>query len=204
MDEIVNRVAESDIRVYNLEALWDGAPVAELDLAPWLARGLVLRERDFRQHVKDYDWAQHEGRHVAVFCSTDALVPTWAFMLVVSRLEGVARSVAFGREADLLRDFFLHALEHEDFEAYRDRIVVVKGCGSRVVPTSAYLDAMQRLQRVARKVMYGEPCSSVPLWRRPAEAPPEGARPAAVKPAAVKPAAVKPAGKPAVKPARLG
>ena len=194
--EIVNRVAESDIRTYALDALWDGAPVAELDLAPWLVRGLVLREREFRQHVKDHDWSGHAGQHVAVHCSTDAIVPTWAFMLVASRLEGVARSVAFGREADLLRDHFVRALGREDFEAYRDQIVVVKGCGSRVVPTAAYLDAMQRLQRVARKVMYGEPCSSVPLWRRPAEA---AERPAAAaKPAAV-PAAVKPA-----RPASLG
>jgi hypothetical protein len=185
--EVVNRVAESDIRTYNLEALWDGAPVAELDLAPWLARGLVLRERDFRQHVKDHDWSQHAGRHVAVFCSTDAIVPTWAFMLVASRLEGVARSVAFGREADLLRDHFARALAAADFEPYRDAIVVVKGCGSRVVPTAAYLDAMQRLQRVARKVMYGEACSSVPLWRRPADASAQPTK-AAAKPAGIKPA----------------
>src|SRR5690606_25211295 len=104
--EIVNRVAESDIVVFNLEALWDGRPVAELDLEPFLYEGLILREKDFREKVKTHDWAQYEGRHVAVFCSADALVPTWAFMLVATKLDGVAASVAHGRAADLVRDHF--------------------------------------------------------------------------------------------------
>ena len=165
--EIVNRVAESDIDVYNLEALWDGADVAELDLAPFLYRGLILREKDFREAVKAHDWSPYEGRHVALYCSADAIVPTWAYMLLASKLEGVARSVAFGRAADLIRDHFVRALAAEDWERYRDRIVVVKGCGSTLVPPNAYVLATQHLQRVARKLMYGEPCSSVPLWRRP-------------------------------------
>lgn len=165
--ELVNRVAESDIDVFDLAALWDAADVAELDLAPWLHRGLVLREKDFRAAVAAHAWEAFAGRHVAVHCSIDAIVPTWAWMLVATRLEGVAASVAFGREADARRDFYVRALAAFDFERYRDRIVVVKGCGARDVPVSAYVDATQRLLRVARKVMYGEPCSSVPLWRRP-------------------------------------
>jgi len=104
---------------------------------------------------------------VAVFCSADAIVPTWAYMLVAVKLHGVARSIAIGRRADLVRDHFVRALEAEDWSKYRDRIVVVKGCGSGVVPVDAYVLATQKLQAVARKLMYGEPCSSVPLWRRP-------------------------------------
>ncbi len=168
MEPIVNRVAESDIEVYNLEGLWDGGEVVELDLAPFLVEGLVLREKVFRARVKEHDWTAYTDRHVAVHCSADAIVPVWAYMLVATRLHGVARSVAFGRAADLIRDHFTRALEAEDWSRYADRIVVVKGCGGRVVPVSAYMTATQKLQAVARKLMYGEPCSSVPLWRRPA------------------------------------
>ncbi|SHK21324.1 DUF2480 family protein [Rhodothermus profundi] len=167
MEPIVNRVAQSDIVVYNLEALWDGHPIVELDLAPFLEEGLILREKPFRQQVQAHDWSQYADQHVAIYCSTEAIVPIWAYMLVATRLHGIARSVAFGRRDDLLRNYFVRALEREDWSAYRDRIVVVKGCASRVVPVDAYVQAVHHLQQVARKVMYGEPCSSVPLWRRP-------------------------------------
>ena len=163
---ITNRVAQSEIEVYNLEALWDGRPVAEFDLEPFLFQGLILREKDFREAMKTHDWDQYRDQHVAVFCSVDTVVPTWAYMLVATRLKSVATSVALGRPQDLVRDFFVRALEAEDWSRYQDRIVVVKGCGSTLVPHNAYLLATQKLQDVARKVMYGEPCSSVPLWRR--------------------------------------
>jgi len=175
MEPVINRVAESDIAVYNLEALWDEHPVEELDIAPFLVEGLILREKVFRDHIQAHDWAQYAGRHVAVYCGTDAIVPTWAYMLIASKLEGLARSVAYGRAGDLLRDHYVRALEEEDWSAFEDRIVVIKGCASVLVPTDAYLLATQKLQRVARKLMYGEPCSSVPLWRRPKA---QGAAPA--------------------------
>ena len=182
MEPIVNRVAESDIEVYDLSALWDGAEIVELDIEPFLVEGLVLREKFFREHVKAYDWAQYDDTHVAAFCSADAIVPTWAYMLIAAKLEDIARSVAFGRRDDLLRDHFTRALEAEDWTRYQDAIVVVKGCGSQVVPTNAYLRATQKLQGVARKLMFGEPCSSVPLWRRSSTSP---EKKAAVKPAGV-------------------
>lgn len=167
--EIVNRVAESEIEVYNLDGLWEEASVAELDIAPFLVEGLMLRERHFRAEVKEYDWSQHEDEHVAVYCSTDAIIPTWAFMLIATKLKGVARSVAHGRADDLIRDHFVRQIEAEDWSQYEGRIVVVKGCGGQIVPTDAYMLAVQKLQDVAAKLMFGEPCSSVPLWRRPKE-----------------------------------
>lgn len=184
MEPIVNRVAESDIVTYNLEALWDGKPVVEFDLAPFLVEGLVLREKPFREAMKAHEWAQYADQHVAVFCSTDAIIPMWAPMLVASKLEGHAASVAHGRAADLLRDYFTRALEREDWAQYAGKPVVVKGCGSKVVPVNAYLTATQQLQRVARKLMFGEPCSSVPLWREPqSESSPAGAgKPVGVRP----------------------
>lgn len=186
MEPITNRVAESDIEVYNLEALWDGEPVVEFDLAPFLLEGLVLREKPFREAMKAHDWGQYDGKHVAVFCSTDAILPMWAPMLVASKLSGHAASVAHGRAADLLRDHFTRALDREDWSRYDDAIVVIKGCGSKLVPVSAYLTATQKLQGVARKLMFGEPCSSVPLWRKKAPAP-EGAAAQPSKPVGVRP-----------------
>lgn len=187
MEPITNRVAESDIEVYNLEALWDGKPVVELDLAPFLLEGLVLREKPFRDAMKTHDWSRYDGHHVAVFCSTDAILPMWAPMLVATKLSGHAASVAHGRAADLVRDHFTRALDREDWSKYEGKPVVIKGCGSKLVPVSAYLTATQRLQGVARKLMFGEPCSSVPLWRKKTPKP-EGAAATPARPVGVRPA----------------
>jgi hypothetical protein len=168
MEPIVNKIAQSPIKVFNLEDLWDGHDVVEFDLAPFLDQGLILREKKFREDVKAYDWANYAGRHVALHCSTDAIVPVWAYMLVASRLDGIALSSSLGSAEDLIRDRFAESIAQLDLSAYEDAIVVVKGCGSSVVPRSAYVTIFQRLQQVARKLMFGEPCSSVPLWRKPA------------------------------------
>jgi hypothetical protein len=176
VEPLINRVAQSEIDVFDLETLWDGRPIRSFDLAPHLEDGFVLREKEFRAALAATDWQAFAGTHVAVHCSSDAIVPFWAFMLVGSRLDGIAASVAFGREEDLVREYYARAVDRFDWSVFRDRIVVVKGCASRIVPTSAYLLATQKLQEVARKLMYGEPCSSVPLWRRPASVPEIGAK----------------------------
>ena len=162
---IVNRVAESAIETLDLAALAGPEPFG-FDLEPHLYRGLVLREREFRQSLKETDWSTFRDEHVAVFCSADALVPTWAYMLVASRLDGVAASVAAGTPAEVRQRALVAALEDVDWETYRDKPVVVKGCGNDLVPLDAFVQATRRLQAVASKVMYGEPCSSVPVWRR--------------------------------------
>lgn len=167
MEPITNRVADSEIEVFNLEKLWDGADVAELDITPFLYERLILKEKKYRADVGAHDWAQYEGRHVAVYCAADAIVPVWAYMLVATKLDGIARSVAFGRAGDLIRDYYTRALAEVDWSRYEGRPVVVKGCGGDHVPVGAYLEATLKLQGVARKIMFGEPCSSVPLWRRP-------------------------------------
>lgn len=169
MEPIENRVADSEIQVFNLANLWDDRSVAELDISVFLVEGLMLKEKEFRQAVKDHDWSQYADRHVALFCSTDAIVPTWGYMLIASKLRDTAASTTLGRVEDLRREFYVRALDEVDWSAYEDRPVVIKGCGSDVVPEMAYVRATQKLQDVARKLMYGEPCSSVPLWRRPKE-----------------------------------
>ena len=189
---IVNRVAESAIEVVDLASFAPAEPVVPFDLAPHLYKGLILKEREFRHALKEHDWSAYRDRDVAVFCSADALIPTWAYMLVAAKLDGVAASVTAGSVAEVERARFQDALAAADWSRYDGVPVVVKGCGNDVVPVDAFVQVTQKLLGVASKVMYGEPCSSVPVWRRPT------ARPAAAaaKPAGVKPAGVKPAGPP--------
>jgi hypothetical protein len=167
MEPLENRVAQGEIEVYNLADLWDDHPVTELDISTFLVEGLMLKEKEFRDAVDEHDWSQYEDEHVALYCSTDAIVPTWGYMLIASELKGTARSTTIGRADDLRREHYTEVLADEDWAAYEDKPVVVKGCGDDVVPEMAYVHATQKLQEVARKLMYGEPCSSVPLWRRP-------------------------------------
>lgn len=167
MEPIENTVADSEIQVFNLADLWDDRSVVEIDISEFLEEGLMLKEKEFRQDVKEYDWSQYEGDHVALYCSTDAIVPTWGYMLIATNLHDTAASTTLGRAEDARREYYVRALANVDWSTYEDNPVVVKGCGSDVVPEMAYVWATQQLQNVARKLMYGEPCSSVPLWRRP-------------------------------------
>jgi len=169
MEPIENTVADSEIQVFNLADLWDDRPVTEFDISTFLVEGLMLKEKEFRESVDEHDWSQYDGQHVALYCSTEAIVPTWSYMLIATELQDVAASTTLGRTDDLRREYYVQALADVDWSAYEDRPVVVKGCGSDVVPEMAYVHATQKLQDVARKLMYGEPCSSVPLWRRPQE-----------------------------------
>jgi len=189
----VNRVAESAIETLDLAALAPPEPAA-FDLAPFLYKGVVLREREFRQGLKALDWSAFRGQAVAVFCSADALVPTWAYMLVTARLDGVAASVAAGTPGEVRQRALVEALDGLDWGRFDGVPVVLKGCGNDLVPLDAFVQATQRLQGVASKVMYGEPCSSVPVWRRPTAAPAASGNPGAAKPAG--PVGVKPAGPP--------
>ncbi|MFO8099159.1 MAG: DUF2480 family protein [Salinibacter sp.] len=169
MEPIDNRVADSEIQVFNLADLWDDRPVTEIDISQFLVEGLMLKEKAFRDDVKTHDWTQYEDEHVALYCSTDAIVPTWGYMLIASKLRDVAHTTTLGRADDARREYYARGLENVDWSRYEDRPVVIKGCGSDMVPEMAYVRATQKLQGVARKLMYGEPCSSVPLWRRPKE-----------------------------------
>ena len=193
--EITNRVTESAIETLDLAALAPAEDVVAFDLAPFLYRGLVLREREFRQALKDHDWTAYAGRDLAVFCSADALVPTWAYMLVAAKLGGAgAASVSAAPPEDVRRTRFAAVLDAHDWDRYEGKPVVVKGCGNDVVPLDGFVRVTQKLQAVASKVMYGEACSSVPVWCRPAPAAVGAGR--AAKPAGVKPMGVKPAGPP--------
>ena len=168
MEEIfVNRVAQSALTTLNLEELLHPGERVEYDIKDNLFHGLMLREKDFREFVKTHDWAQYDGKSVAIICSADAIVPTWAYMLLASKLQGHAHRYVFGNLEALEQELFSEAIAAIDAEEYRDAKVVVKGCGTIPVPTYAYVAIMQKLLPVVSSVMYGEPCSTVPLYKRP-------------------------------------
>ncbi|HRN98346.1 MAG TPA: DUF2480 family protein [Flavobacterium sp.] len=164
--EIVNRVAASALEVFDLEDYYPDGRRISLDLAQWLEEGLLLREKPFREALKNHDWSPYQNAYVALFCSTDAIVPAWATILVATHLNDYARRVVSGSLEDIDTELYAEILPQIDYEAYRDKPVIIKGCSRKPVPTSAYLMAASHLQRVAKSIMYGEACSAVPLYKR--------------------------------------
>jgi hypothetical protein len=164
--EITNKVAESGLITFNLEELYQEGKRVQLDLADQLFQGLILREKDFREYLKNTDWSVYQNNYVAVYCSADALVPTWAFMLLASVLAPYAKKIIYGNLEQLETIIYHEELSKVNLEAYKDARVVVKGCGNKPVPKAAYVELLRLLQPYAKSIMYGEPCSTVPLYKR--------------------------------------
>lgn len=165
-ENIVNRVAQSGLISLDLAEFYPSGERLFYDIKDNLFHGLMLKEKDFREFVKEHDWTQYAGKHVAIGCSTDAIVPTWAYMLLASKMAPHAKTVVFGDLKTLETLLFDRALNNLDMEKYRDQRVVVKGCGEIPVPDSAYIDITSKLNAVAKSIMYGEPCSTVPIFKR--------------------------------------
>lgn len=165
-DLIVNKVAESGIITLDLEQYYPKAPLMVFDLKDHLFMGLILKEKDFRAALQQADWSVYTGANVAVTCSADAIIPVWAYMLVASYLEPVAANVVFGTEKEMIDQLILRAIDKLDVTAFADKRVVVKGCGDIDIPESAYLSITHRLRSVAKSIMYGEPCSTVPIYKK--------------------------------------
>jgi hypothetical protein len=166
-EPLVNRVANSGLVTLNLEDHYPTVVITELDLRDLLVGGLMLREKDLREFVRSHDWSQYQDKVVALHCTADAIIPTWAYMLVTVALQPVARKVVFGNREAAVTAAFLDSLERLDWNLYRDAKVVVKGCGDVQIPESVFVEATSRLRAVAASIMYGEPCSTVPLFKRP-------------------------------------
>ena len=165
-DEIVNKVAQSSLVTFNLEDIYPEGERVLIDIKDQLFQGLILREKDFRAWVKDHDWSQYEGKYVAITCSVDAIVQVWAYMLMQTRLAPFAKFVHHGSLESLERVLFQRALDQIDFSQFQDKPIVIKGCSDKPVPDAVYVEATQRLLPYAKKLSYGEPCSTVPLWKR--------------------------------------
>jgi Protein of unknown function (DUF2480) len=166
MEVIVNKVAESGIITLDLAPYLPGE-IAVFDLKPFLFREMILREKDYRASLITHDWKQYEGKPVAIMCSVEAIVPVWAFMLAASYLEPVATSVYFGTAEEMTKALISKKINEIDVTEYTDKRVVIKGCGDTPIPDAAYVAVTHHLRPVVKSLMYGEPCSTVPIYKRP-------------------------------------
>lgn len=167
MEEIINKVAGSGIITIDLETFYPKGERRLIDIKDQLFHGLILKEKDFRDFIKTHNWAQYKDCFVAVTCSADAIIPTWAYMLLTLALQPYAKKVVFGDLEKLETVLMNESLQTINPEDYTDARVVVKGCGELPVPVNAYVELTARLQPVVKSLMYGEPCSTVPLYKKP-------------------------------------
>lgn len=166
MEQFVNKVAESGIITLDLVSFLPKAEIVGFDLKPFLFREMILKEKDYRASLQTFDWEQYRDKLVAVYCSVDAIIPVWAYMLAVTYLQKVASDVYFGREEEMQKHIVLKNIAAVDANDYLDKRVVIKGCGDTFIPEYAYVAITQHLMPVIKSLMYGEPCSTVPLYKK--------------------------------------
>ncbi len=165
MDEIVNRVANSKLVTIDLEDWYQEGARTVFDIKDWLFEGLLLREKDFRAQVGAHDWSQYQDHFIALTCSSDAIIPGWAFMLITTAISPYANKVVIGDLAMLETQLYEAQIATIKISEYKDKPVIIKGCSNKPVPENAYISLVQKLQPVVKSMMYGEACSSVPLYK---------------------------------------
>ena len=165
-EEIINRVANSVLQVFDLEDYYPEGERVGLDISGWLWEGFVLREKEFRDTLKSHDWEQYNGKFISLYCSTDAIVPAWAYMLITTYLQPFAKKIVQGRAEDINIQLYQEILHNLDYSEYEGKPVIIKGCSRKPVPQEAYVMATQKLMPVAKSLMFGEACSSVPLYKK--------------------------------------
>ena len=165
-DQIVNRVANSVLVTIDLEELYPVQSRKLLDISPWLYEGIVLREKEFRAHLAAHDWSQYKDSFVALGCATDAIIPGWAYMLIATYLQPYALLTQVGDVAQLEKAIIDDLISNLDVSQYKDVPVIIKGCSDKDIPDNAYVQLTQKIMTVAKSVMYGEACSSVPLYKK--------------------------------------
>jgi len=165
-DAIVNKVAESGLITLDLENYYPKEEIAVFDLKDHLFMGLILKEKDFRAALQNIDWSQYQNKNVALTCSADAIIPMWAYMLVASYLRPFANETLFGNKETAIATLVLKNLSKISGEEFTDKRIVVKGCGDVQIPESAYVEITNKLRPFAKSIMYGEPCSTVPIYKK--------------------------------------
>lgn len=165
-ENIINKVAQSGLLTVDLANYAPTTEIIVYDIKDNLFHGLILKEKDFRDFVKEHDWSLYTDKHIAITCSTDAIVPTWAYMILANKMSPFAKSIHFGTAADVSKELFLEAISEIDYTQYKDQRVVVKGCGDIYIPENAFVAFTNKLTAVAKSIMYGEPCSTVPVYKR--------------------------------------
>jgi hypothetical protein len=166
MDEIINRVANSPLVTIDLEDLYPEGKRMVFDLKDFLWEELILKEKDFRDSLKNHDWNQYQDAYVAMDCSTDAIVPSWAFLLVATYLQPFAKKIVKGNLVDLETSLYQDIISQMDVSPYENKKIIVKGCSRKPVPDAAYIQLIEKIQPHIQSLMYGEACSTVPLLKK--------------------------------------
>ncbi len=165
--EIINRIANSGLVTLNLEDYYPKGERVLFDIKNQLYQEMILKEKDFRLFLKEHNWSQYHNKHVALTCSVDAIIPTWAYMLLGIKLKPYAQRVIFGSLQTLEQTLYQEALDTIDFAEFENKKVVIKGCSDQSIPEQVYVETAQRLLSFAASIMFGEPCSTVPLYKKP-------------------------------------
>ena len=165
-ETIINKVAQSGLITIDLAKFAPQEDIVVYDIKDNLFHGLILKEKDFRDFVKENDWSHYQDKNVAITCSTDAIVPTWAYMILANKMSPFAKSINFGTAEEVRNSLFLENIERIDYSQYVDQRVVVKGCGDIAIPENAFVRFTSKLTAVVKSIMYGEPCSTVPVYKR--------------------------------------
>lgn len=164
-DKIVNRVANSKLVTIDLDSLYPKGERIELDITPWLFQGLIVREKEFRTQLMEHDWSDYKDSYVILSCSSDAIVPGWAYLLITTYLQPYAKLITKGTKEDLDNLLLAEVINGLDLNDYQGKPVIITGCSDHPIPETSYLLLLQKLMPIARNIMYGEACSSVPLFR---------------------------------------
>jgi len=162
----VNRVAQSGIVNLDPEDFYPKFEIQELDIKPWLFQGLLLKEKDFRASLAEHDWLAYKGKHVCVYCSSDAIIPQWAYMLIATYLQPVDCEFQKGTKEEFIHQYMSEAIRNVDYSTFADARVIIKGCGQHPIPDFVYLELTKRLMPVTKSVMFGEACSTVPIYKK--------------------------------------
>ena len=165
MEEIINKVANSSLEVFDLEDYYTSGIRTQIDISQWLHEGFILKEAAFRTALLNHDFSQYQDHFVSIDCSTDAILPAWATILVTVYVSPFAKKVVVGNFENLETTLYQENLSNLDYSIYKDKPIILKGCSKKPVPESAYIMAIQKLQPFARSIMYGEACSAVPLFK---------------------------------------
>ena len=165
-DPLINKVAESGLITIDPANYYPTEDIKLFDLKDFLFMGLILKEKDFREALKNFDWEQYRNKYVAVTCSADAIIPVWAWMLIATFLQPIANEIVMGDEKELHKTIFLKNLSRINVDEFTDKRIVVKGCGETPIGDFVYMELTKLLQPVAKSIMYGEPCSTVPVYKK--------------------------------------
>ncbi len=164
-EEIINRIANSKLKTFDLEEIYPEGKRILFDIKDWLFEEIILKEKDFRASVKNHDWSQYKNSFVAVTCSVDAIIPSWAFMLIASELIPFANKVVIGNLELLETTIYQELISFLDFKDFANAPVIIKGCAEKPIPNSAFAFLIEKLQPIAKSIMFGEACSTVPLYK---------------------------------------